>query len=74
MSKAVQSRAAVQAAKKPVQFLKEVWLELGKVKWPSWPDVAQLTTVVLMTVISVGLYVYVMDVFFSFAFKKLGIY
>jgi preprotein translocase SecE subunit len=74
MSKQVQSRAAVQAARHPGQFLREVWLELGKVKWPSWPDVTQLTGVVLLTIISVGLFVSVMDVVFGWLFTHLGLY
>jgi preprotein translocase SecE subunit len=74
MSKAVQSRAAMQAARKPWQFLREVGLELGKVKWPSWHDVTQLTGVVLMTVLSVAVYVAVLDWVLSWLFRHIGLY
>jgi preprotein translocase SecE subunit len=74
MSKAVESRAAVQAFKKPGLFLKEVSLELKKVKWPTWTDVRQLTAVVLMTLIGVGLYVAMLELVVSKLFTWIGIF
>jgi preprotein translocase subunit SecE len=61
----------VQAARKPGQFLREVWLELGKVKWPSKHEVMQLTGVVLLSLIGVGLYVGALDVVFSYVFSHM---
>ena len=74
MSKAVESRAAVQAFRKPGVFLKEVALELKKVKWPTWADVRQLTAVVLMTLIGVGLYVAFLELVISKLFGFMGIF
>ncbi|MBI5832710.1 MAG: preprotein translocase subunit SecE [Armatimonadetes bacterium] len=74
MSKAVESRAAVQAFKKPGLFLKEVGLELKKVKWPTWADVRQLTAVVLMTLVGVGVYVALLELVISKLFALIGIF
>jgi len=74
MSKSVQSRAAVKAARSPKQFLREVGTELKKVKWPSVHDVWQLTLVVLVTCIAVGCYVTVLDTAVGWLFKQIGMY
>jgi len=74
MSKAVESRAAVQAFRKPGAFLKEVALELKKVKWPTWADVRQLTAVVMLTLVGVGVYVAVLELVTSNLFTWIGIF
>lgn len=74
MSKSVQSRAAVRAARSPKLFLREVSVELKKVKWPTGQEIWQLTAVVLVTVIAVGCYVAVLDFAFGKLFGALGMY
>lgn len=74
MSKAVESRAAMKAFRKPGNFLREVTQELKKVKWPSWTDVKQLTVVVLVTLIAVSIYVAVLELVIGSLFKAIGIF
>ncbi len=74
MSKAVESRAAMKAFRKPGNFLREVTQELKKVKWPSWTDVKQLTVVVLVTLIAVSLYVAVLELVIGTLFRTIGIF
>lgn len=74
MSKAVQQRAVFGAVRRPKQFLREVGIELRKVKWPSAHDVWQLTLVVIFTIIAVGIYVAVIDLVLSKFFQLIGMY
>jgi preprotein translocase SecE subunit len=48
--------------------------ELQKVKWPSREDVVQLTGVVIVTIVIVGLYVAALDGIFSRLFQAIGMY
>jgi preprotein translocase subunit SecE len=48
-----------------VRFLREVRDELAKVVWPSRREVVTYTTVVILTVLVVGLFVFGLDVLFS---------
>lgn len=56
------------------RFLQEVFTELQKVKWPSREDVTQLTSVVLATILFVGLYLAVLDAVLSRVFQFIGLY
>jgi preprotein translocase SecE subunit len=54
------------------QFLEETWLELRyKVTWPNRPQLIKATTVVLVVVILVALYVYLADIVFGYILKPL---
>lgn len=46
---------------KVTQFLKEVRLELTKVKWPTKQEVVKMTTVVILVSLLVGVYVGALD-------------
>jgi preprotein translocase subunit SecE len=48
-----------------VRFLREVREELAKVVWPSRREVVIYTTVVILTVLVMGLFVFGLDVLFS---------
>ncbi|MCC7492135.1 MAG: preprotein translocase subunit SecE [Fimbriimonadaceae bacterium] len=75
------SKAPAPAKERPTQtrrsatrFLHEVYLELQKVKWPSRQDVVQLTSVVLLTIVMVGLYIFVLEQVFGRLFQWIGMY
>lgn len=54
------------------QFLEETWLELRyKVTWPTRPQLAKSTSVVLAVVVIVAIYVYLLDVAFGYILKPL---
>ena len=69
-------RAAVQEKKKrtsPMQFLREVRLELKKVDWPTRRELVSYSIVVLVTVTVLTAYVFGLDsVFTRFVFDVLG--
>ncbi len=52
--------------KNPIEFFKEVWLELGKVSWPKRDLVVKLTLVVIGVSLVVAIYLGGLD----FAFAK----
>jgi preprotein translocase subunit SecE len=55
-----------QPSKHPwIRFLREVRDELAKVVWPSKREVVTYTLVVIVTVLVMGLFVFVLDVLFS---------
>ena len=74
MSKAVQQRAFITMLRRPWPFLKEVRLELAKVKWPDWPDIRNLTMVVIITIVAVGCYLAVIDAVVGWLFHIIGMY
>jgi preprotein translocase subunit SecE len=39
------------------QFLREVYDELRKVVWPTWPELYRYTLVVIVTVVILGLFI-----------------
>ncbi len=45
----------------PKQFLEEAWVELKKTSWPTRDTLTKSTSVVLALVVSVALFVYVLD-------------
>lgn len=49
----------------PLQFLKEVKLELKKVKWPTRPAVIRMTTIVITVSIAVGVFIAGLDFTFT---------
>ncbi len=75
MREAVSGRPPVGPGKRARgRFLHEVITELQKVKWPSREDVVQLTGVVIVTIVIVGLYVAALDGIFSRLFQAIGMY
>lgn len=65
---------AVPAKKPRGRFFHEVVLELRKVRWPSREDVVNLTSVVLLTIAGVGLYVFTVDWLLLKLFTLIGLY
>lgn len=53
------------------KYFKGVWVELKKVIWPSFSKVRKDTTVVLVTIVIVGICLAVLDWFFSLGLKEL---
>jgi preprotein translocase subunit SecE len=51
------------------RFLQEAWSELKKVSWPTREQVINLTVLVFVVTFAVGIYVGVLDLFFSQALK-----
>ena len=49
----------------PIQFLKEVKVELKKVKWPGKEDVIKMTSVVIGVTIVIGLFISLFDFIFT---------
>ncbi len=75
MSKAATAKHTVPREKRSrLRFFKEVWLELTKVKWPTREDVVQLTLVVLLTILIVGVYVAILDFAVGTTFQAIGMY
>ncbi len=62
----------VRAWRGIVQFFSEVYAEMSRVVWPSREELTSLTGVVLVAIFSVGFFVFVLDVFFSWLFSRLG--
>jgi len=62
--KTIMKKPRVQVAKfsvSPIQFLKEVEIELKKVKWPTKQEVVKMTTIVVSVSIIVGLLIGLAD-------------
>ncbi len=53
------------------KYFKNVWVELKKVIWPSFSKVRKDTTVVLITIIIVGICLAALDWVFSLGLKEL---
>lgn len=53
------------------KYFKGVWVELKKVIWPSFSKVRKDTTVVLLTIVIVGLCLAALDWVFSLGLKEL---
>ena len=65
---ATTKRAAVQEKKKrtsPMQFLREVRLELRKVDWPTRQELTTYSTVVLVTITVLTAFVFGVDYLFT---------
>jgi preprotein translocase subunit SecE len=54
-----------------VQFLKEVWIELKKVHWPSWKETRAATIVVVVAVIVFAVYLGLIDFALSHVVQQL---
>jgi preprotein translocase subunit SecE len=52
-------------------FLKEVRAEVKKVTWPSRNEVYSTTIVVILATIFFGVYLYIMDLIFSYAISNI---
>lgn len=46
-------------------YLREVWSELRKTVWPTWPELRQMTGVVIVTVILLGAFLGLLDFGFT---------
>jgi len=44
-----------------VRFLREVWIELQKVAWPSWEELKGSTRVVIVAVIVISIFIGIVD-------------
>lgn len=42
-------------------YLREVWSELRKTVWPTWPELRQMTGVVIVTVVLMGAFLGILD-------------
>ncbi|HEY6538954.1 MAG TPA: preprotein translocase subunit SecE [Candidatus Dormibacteraeota bacterium] len=42
-------------------YLREVWSELRKTVWPTWPELRQMTGVVIVTVVLLGTFLGLLD-------------
>ena len=52
-------------------FFKEVRAEVKKVTWPSRNEVYSTTIVVILATIFFGIYLYIMDLIFSYAITQI---
>jgi preprotein translocase subunit SecE len=52
------------------QFLREVYDELRKVVWPTWPELYRYTLVVLFTVLLLGAFIGGIDYFLGEVTKR----
>ncbi len=57
--------------KRLVPFFKEVRAEVKKVTWPSRNEVYSTTIVVILATIFFGIYLYIMDLIFSYAITQI---
>ncbi len=51
--------------KRFIVFLRDVKAEIKKVTWPSKNEVYSTTVVVIIATIFIGIYLYLLDIFFS---------
>ncbi len=56
--------------KRFIPFLREVKAEIKKVTWPSRQEVYSTTLVVIFTTIFFGIYLFFMDLIFSWVIKR----
>jgi preprotein translocase subunit SecE len=56
--------------KRLIPFLREVRAEIRKVTWPSRQEVYSTTIVVILTTIFFGIYLFFMDLIFSWVIKR----
>ncbi|MBU0742124.1 preprotein translocase subunit SecE [bacterium] len=53
------------------QYLKETGQEMQRVSWPTWAELKESTTVVIVTVALVTFFIFIVDQILSFVQKKL---
>lgn len=71
-AKAARARLLTAGQRLPLrQFLREVWSELHKVRWPTQTELRNLTLVVLALSAAVGLFLGLIDFVFAEFFKLL---
>lgn len=58
-------KVSFMATYNPVAFLREVQVELGKVKWPSRKEAVKLTAIVIGVSAAVSLYIGLLDFVFA---------
>ncbi len=46
---------------KSSRFLREVWIELHKVAWPTWEELKSSTLVVVVTVFLIAIFIGIVD-------------
>ena len=56
--------------KRMIPFLKEVRVELKKVTWPAKSEVTSTTIVVIIATVFFGVYLFAMDLIFSWVFLQ----
>ena len=44
-----------------IRFLREVWIELQKVAWPTWSELKGSTVVVLVAVVLIAIFIGIVD-------------
>jgi len=52
-------------------YLREVWAELRKTVWPTWPELRQMTWVVIVTVVLFGVFLGLLDLGLTSALRPL---
>jgi len=57
--------AAASRGSRIPTFIREVRVEMGKVTWPSRPDLIQATSVVLLAVVIAAIYIGLLDLVFN---------
>ncbi len=66
--------AKVAADERPAErsgYLREVWAELRKTVWPTWPELRQMTWVVIVTVVLFGIFLGFLDLGLTSALRPL---
>jgi preprotein translocase subunit SecE len=53
------------------QYLKETGQEMQRVSWPTWAELKESTSVVIVTVAVVTFFIFIVDQIMSFVQKKL---
>ncbi len=53
------------------QYLRETGQEMQRVSWPTWAELKESTTVVIVTVALVTFFIFIVDQILSFVQKKL---
>ena len=48
-----------------VRYLRETWVELRKVRWPTWEEAWNLTKIVMAVTVSMALFLWGLDVLFD---------
>ncbi len=53
------------------QYLKETGQEMQRVSWPTWAELKESTSVVIVTIAMVTFFIFIVDQIMSFVQKKL---
>lgn len=53
-----------------VQYLREVWIELNRVEWPSRRELISMTVVVIVVLVAMAIYLGTMDYIFTVLVKQ----